>query len=117
MRFDPSGRELVKQHDPITHINGFHPGVGTALQIRLAEALAPAAGDRRKPGFDVAAGTVDRIFISAHRAAKTSDGGIAGKRDTQKMPFNTRRSSTRGTPRAFAGKTGQIIDHSKSVSS
>jgi hypothetical protein len=30
------------------------------------------------------------------------------------MPFNTRRSSTRFTPRTFVGSNGSITDHSKS---
>jgi hypothetical protein len=33
------------------------------------------------------------------------------------MPFNTRRSSTRGTPRGLSGNKGWITDHSKSVRS
>src|SRR5580704_4448846 len=33
------------------------------------------------------------------------------------MPFNTRRSSARGTPRGLFGNNGVMIDHSKSVSS
>ena len=35
----------------------------------------------------------------------------------QKIPFKTRRSSTRFTPRDFCGKSGWITDHSKSVRS
>jgi len=38
-------------------------------------------------------------------------------RKRQKMPFNTRRSSTRFTPRTFVGSNGSITDHSKSVKS
>jgi hypothetical protein len=38
-------------------------------------------------------------------------------RSRQKMPFSTRRSSTRGTPRTFVGSSGWITDHSKSVRS
>src|SRR5262245_52054488 len=33
------------------------------------------------------------------------------------MPFSTRRSSTRGTPRGFLGRSGAITRHSKSVRS
>ncbi|WP_299310433.1 hypothetical protein, partial [uncultured Croceicoccus sp.] len=33
------------------------------------------------------------------------------------MPFNTRRSSTRGTPRGLFGSKASMIDHSASVSS
>jgi hypothetical protein len=33
------------------------------------------------------------------------------------MPFKTRRSSTRGTPRGLFGNKGWITDHSKSVKS
>src|SRR5579872_3274406 len=33
------------------------------------------------------------------------------------MPFNTRRSSTRGTPRGLLGSSGAITRHSNSVSS
>ena len=33
------------------------------------------------------------------------------------MPFNTRRSSTRGTPRGLFGSNGAMTLHSKSVSS
>jgi len=33
------------------------------------------------------------------------------------MPFNTRRSSARGTPRGLFGSNGAMIDHSKSDSS
>ncbi len=33
------------------------------------------------------------------------------------MPFNTRRSSTRATPRGLFGNNGWIIDHSTSVRS
>jgi hypothetical protein len=33
------------------------------------------------------------------------------------MPFSTRRSSARGTPRGLFGNSGEMIDHSKSVSS
>ena len=35
-------------------------------------------------------------------------------RNRQKIPFKTRRSSTRGTPRTFVGSKGSITDHSKS---
>jgi hypothetical protein len=38
-------------------------------------------------------------------------------RNRQKMPFNTRRSSTRATPRGLSGNKGWITDHSKSVRS
>lgn len=38
-------------------------------------------------------------------------------RNRQKIPFNTRRSSTRFTPRTFVGSKGWITDHSKSVRS
>jgi hypothetical protein len=38
-------------------------------------------------------------------------------RNRQKMPFSTRRSSTRGTPRGLLGSNGWITDHSKSVKS
>ena len=38
-------------------------------------------------------------------------------RNLQKMPFNTRRLSTRGTPRGLLGSKGWITDHSKSVRS
>src|SRR5258707_4459143 len=41
----------------------------------------------------------------------------APDRSTQKMPFKTRRSSTRGTPRGLFGNKGWITDHSKSVRS
>jgi hypothetical protein len=33
------------------------------------------------------------------------------------MPFKTRRSSTRATPRGLFGSSGWMIDHSKSVNS
>jgi hypothetical protein len=33
------------------------------------------------------------------------------------MPFNTRRSSARATPRGLSGSNGVITDHSKSKSS
>ena len=33
------------------------------------------------------------------------------------MPFSTRRSSTRGTPRGLFGKSGWMIAHSSSLSS
>jgi hypothetical protein len=39
------------------------------------------------------------------------------ERRTQKMPFNTRLSSTRGMPRGLLGRIGLIIVHSLSVSS
>ena len=38
-------------------------------------------------------------------------------RSAQNMPFSTRRSSTRGTPRGLLGKSGSITCHSKSVRS
>src|SRR3974390_1405226 len=38
-------------------------------------------------------------------------------RSRQKIPFSTRRSSTRGTPRGLFGSSGWITDHSKSVRS
>ena len=38
-------------------------------------------------------------------------------RNRQRMPFSTRRSSTRGTPRGLFGSSGAMIDHSLSVSS
>jgi hypothetical protein len=38
-------------------------------------------------------------------------------RKRQKIPFNTRRSFTRGTPRGLFGNKGWITDHSKSVKS
>src|SRR6202008_4442629 len=38
-------------------------------------------------------------------------------RSRQKMPFNTRRSSTRFTPRPLFGNNGAITDHSKSARS
>jgi hypothetical protein len=36
-------------------------------------------------------------------------------RNRQKIPFNTFRSSARGTPRGLFGSSGAITDHSKSV--
>jgi hypothetical protein len=42
---------------------------------------------------------------------------IGGVPSTQKMPLRTRRSSTRGTPRALFGNIGLMVDHSYSVSS
>jgi hypothetical protein len=36
-------------------------------------------------------------------------------RSRQNMPFNTRRSSTRFTPRTLVGSNGCITDHLKSV--
>jgi hypothetical protein len=36
-------------------------------------------------------------------------------RNRQKMPFKTRRSSSRCTPRGLFGSSGAMIDHSKSV--
>src|SRR3546814_6634597 len=41
----------------------------------------------------------------------------APERSTQKMPFSTRLSSTRGTPRGLLGSSGSITHHSKSVRS
>src|ERR1700678_1271077 len=38
-------------------------------------------------------------------------------RNRQNIPFRTRRSSTRGTPRTLFGSSGAITDHSKSVRS
>jgi hypothetical protein len=38
-------------------------------------------------------------------------------RRRQKIPFNTRRSSTLATPRGLSGNKGWITDHSKSVRS
>lgn len=38
-------------------------------------------------------------------------------RSRQQMPFSTRRSSARGTPRGLFGNNAAMIDHSKSVSS
>ncbi|MGH6812788.1 MAG: hypothetical protein ACREDM_10710 [Methylocella sp.] len=38
-------------------------------------------------------------------------------RSRQKIPFNTRRSSTRATPRGLFGSSGEITGHSKSVKS
>lgn len=38
-------------------------------------------------------------------------------RNRQRMPFSTRRSSTRATPRGLLGNNGDMIDHSWSVSS
>jgi hypothetical protein len=38
-------------------------------------------------------------------------------RSRQNIPFNTRRSSTRTTPRGLFGSSGEITDHSKSVKS
>jgi len=38
-------------------------------------------------------------------------------RKRQNIPFKTRRSSTRGTPRGLFGNNGWITDHSKSVKS
>jgi hypothetical protein len=39
------------------------------------------------------------------------------ERKIQKIPFKTRRSSTRGTPRGLFGSNGWIVFHSNSVSS
>jgi hypothetical protein len=41
----------------------------------------------------------------------------APERNTQKMPFSTRRSSARGTPRGLFGNIGFMAVHSWSVSS
>jgi hypothetical protein len=41
----------------------------------------------------------------------------APDRSIQKMPFSTRRSSTRGTPRGLLGSIGLMAVHSWSVSS
>jgi hypothetical protein len=38
-------------------------------------------------------------------------------RSRQNIPFNTRRSSTRATPRGLFGSRGEITGHSKSVKS
>jgi hypothetical protein len=38
-------------------------------------------------------------------------------RSRQNIPFNTRRSSTRATPRGLFGSRGEITGHSKSVTS
>ena len=38
-------------------------------------------------------------------------------RNRQNIPFKTRRSSTRFTPRTLVGSSGWITDHSKSVKS
>jgi hypothetical protein len=38
-------------------------------------------------------------------------------RSRQNIPFNTRRSSTRATPRGLFGSGGEITDHSTSVKS
>lgn len=37
------------------------------------------------------------------------------ERSNQKMPFSTRRSSTRSTPLGLLGSSGSITRHSKSV--
>jgi hypothetical protein len=55
-------------------------------------------------------------FEATHASGST---GISAHgapvRSRQKIPFNTRRSSTRGTPRGLFGNSGAITDHSKSV--
>ena len=38
-------------------------------------------------------------------------------RNTQNIPFRTRRSSSRGTPRGLFGSSGAITPHSKSLNS
>ena len=51
----------------------------------------------------------------AGRGARSRHG--APDRSTQKMPFRTRRSSTRGTPRDLFGSIGLMAAHSWSLSS
>jgi hypothetical protein len=48
---------------------------------------------------------LERDGMSAHGAPV---------RNRQNIPFKTRRSSTRFTPRTFVGSNGWITDHSKS---
>jgi hypothetical protein len=52
-----------------------------------------------------------------HAALGLSAAVDTPERSTQKMPFSTRRSSTRGTPRGLFGNSGSITRHSKSVRS
>ena len=77
--------------------------------------------------------TVAKVAAAVHALSQESDAVIffpaadaqtvaewrhgAPERSTQKMPFNTRRSSTRGTPLGLFGSKGSITRHSKSVRS
>src|SRR5260370_5743204 len=67
----------------------------------------------------------ERVQDRKHRSERCDDStsrresspdGIFGK-DTQKIPFRTRRSSTRGMPRGLFGRNDLMAAHSKSVSS
>src|SRR5215468_1692378 len=69
--------------------------------------LTPAFRHRTKRLWQVVRGP--------NRSGRSRQG--APDRSTQKMPFSTRRSSTRGTPRGLLGRSGAITRHSKSVRS
>jgi hypothetical protein len=67
------------------------------------------------PGF---APALEAVVDRRHRPiALRQVAPACPERRTQKMPFNTRRSSTRGTPRTLVGKCGSIARHSFSVRS
>jgi len=55
-----------------------------------------------------------RVLIKAPAADRATG---APDRKTQKMPFRTRRSFTRGTPRGLFGSIGLMAAHSWSVNS
>jgi len=56
-----------------------------------------------------------RIVFGPYRSGRSGQG--APERKAQKMPFSTRGSSARGTPRGLFGSSGSMTDHSKSVRS
>ena len=64
-------------------------------------------------------GAVDHLHIAVVGLADGGRDAVPGApvRSTQKIPFRTRRSPTRGTPRGLFGSNGAITPHSKSLSS
>jgi len=73
------------------------------------------AGDRRVEITRVRITDARRQALKQPQCGRSRQG--APDRKTQKMPFRTRRSFTRGTPRGLFGSIGLMAAHSWSVSS
>ena len=71
-------------------------------------------GDPLTPLADKLTDAIDKLDDAIFELGKTPPGT---DRTSTFWPFNTRRSSTRFTPRGLFGKSGWMTDHSKSLRS
>ena len=94
-----------------------HPHRGAVDHLHVAVVSLGDCGQNAvpDPGFAPPHEAVVQVVRGPNSFGSARHG--APVRNTQKIPFSTRRSSTRGTPRGLFGSSGAITPHSKSVSS